>query len=229
MQAIRWGAAATSFQLARSAAAVQDQGAEREGRRLNVACALSSLATRLRIDDNATRQGDCSVCLWYVKLCVKLQCVLLQLVGRSYFTPCQHTPVNASWLDIVDMCLETAQAPGGTQIVVTTKELAFDPNVQARFCPASTNLMPSRAELSQSPCPCRPAPLRFSAFSVSLRWLPPRHARHYGTAVGGSSRSFGHRSSLMLLLLEGHRIERYRPRARACSEFSPTILILLPC
>jgi hypothetical protein len=125
----------------------------------------------------------------------------------------------------IDMCLKTARAPGGTQIVVTTKELAFDPNVQARFCPAS-NLMPSRAELSQVPCPCRPAPLRFSAFCVSLRCLPPRHARHHGTAVGGSSRSFGHRSSLMLLL-EGHRIARYRPRARVCSDASPTFLLLL--
>ena len=74
--------------------------AQREGRRLNVACALSSLATRLRIDDNAVRQGDCSTCLRYVNLCMKLQCVLLQLAGRLYSTPCQHTPVNASWLDI---------------------------------------------------------------------------------------------------------------------------------
>ena len=40
------------------------------------------------------------MCLWYVNLCMKLQCILLQLVGREYSTPCQHTRGNASWLDI---------------------------------------------------------------------------------------------------------------------------------
>jgi hypothetical protein len=47
-------------------------------------------------------------------------------------TNSQRVPDNAGWT-FVDVCPE--QPAGGTQIVVTTKELAFDPTVQARILP----------------------------------------------------------------------------------------------
>ena len=54
MQAVRWGAAAPSFQLARSAAAVQDQGAERG---TTTDCGL---CTKLASDTSANRRQCCT-------------------------------------------------------------------------------------------------------------------------------------------------------------------------
>ena len=66
---------------------------------------------------------------------MELQCISLQLMGGSFSIDFHGTPDNAGWT-FVDMCLEQlAPAAGGTQIVVTTKELAFDPTVQARVLP----------------------------------------------------------------------------------------------
>lgn len=79
-QAVRWGAAAPSFQLP-----PPQQCKIKAQRETTSKCGLctSSLATRLRIDgDNAVRQADCSSRLWYVNLCMELQCMLLQLAGR---------------------------------------------------------------------------------------------------------------------------------------------------
>jgi len=134
MQAVRWGAAAPSFQLGGRRARSRRKERQRDDVLL-VACALSSLATRLRIDHAAVRRCECSACWCCVILCMELQCISLQLMGDLFSINFQCMPDNAGWT-FVDMCLEQlAPAAGGTQIVVTTKELAFDPTVQARILP----------------------------------------------------------------------------------------------
>jgi len=136
MQAVRWGAAAPSFQLGGRSARSRRKERQRDDVLL-VACALSSLATRLRIESTtaAVRQCECSACWCCVILCMELQCISLQLMGRLFSINSHCIPDNAGWT-FVDMCLEQlAPAAGGTQIVVTTKELVFDPPVQARVLP----------------------------------------------------------------------------------------------
>ena len=134
MQAVRWGAAAPSFQLGGRRARSRRKERQRDDVLL-VACALSSLATRLRIDHAAVRRCECSACWCCVILCMELQCISLQLMGRLFSINSHCIPDNAGWT-FVDMCLEQlAPAAGGTQIVVTTKELVFDPPVQARVLP----------------------------------------------------------------------------------------------
>ena len=187
-----------------SAAAVQDQGAERETERRRPSGGLctSSLATRLRIDHAAVRRSECSACWYCIILCMELQCISLQLMGGSFSIDFHGTPDNAGWT-FVDMCLEQlAPAAGGTQIVVTTKELAFDPTVQARFCPASTNLMPSRAELSQTLAVALSVPTSSFALLGLLcvaSIASPTTRTTLWHRLGGSSRSFGHRSSCCCL------------------------------